>query len=137
MTITTSQAKGSVSVTILRIEGDLDASNYLDVIKAARDAYGGGARHMLLDMGGVPFMSSSGLMALHSIALLMRGEEPPDPEHGWSAFHSMGRDVEESGVQDLVKLVNVQPRVARALEMARFDQYFECCDNLEEAIASF
>jgi len=137
MKITTSQAQGSVPVTILRIQGDLDASNYLDVIEAARVAYGAGARHMLLDMGDVPFMSSSGLMALHSIALLVRGEEPPDPEDGWSAFHSMGRDVEESGVQDRVKLVNVQPRVARALQMAHFDQYFESCDNLEEAIASF
>ena len=137
MTITTSQAQGSVPVTILRIEGDLDASNYLDAIEAARVAYAAGARHLLLDMGDVPFMSSSGLMALHSVALLMRGEEPPDPEYGWSAIHSMGHDVDESGVQDRVKLVNVQPRVARALEMARFDQYFECCDNLEEAIASF
>ena len=51
MTITTSQAQGSVPVTILRLQGDLDASNYLDVIKAARVAYGAGARHMLLDMG--------------------------------------------------------------------------------------
>ena len=137
MTITTSQAQGSVPVTILRLQGDLDASNYLDVIKAARVAYGAGARHMLLDMGDVPFMSSSGLMALHSIALLMRGEEPPDPEYGWSAFHSMGQDVQEGSVQDRVKLVDVQPRVARALQMARFDQYFECYDNLEEALASF
>jgi anti-anti-sigma regulatory factor len=137
MTITTSQAQGSVPVTILSLHGDLDASNYLDVIEAARVAYDSGARHMLLDMEDVPFMSSSGLMALHSIALLMRGKEPPDPEYGWSAFHSMGRDVDESGVQDRVKLVAVQSRVARALQMARFDQYFEICEDLEQAIASF
>ena len=90
-----------------------------------------------VDMGEVPFMSSSGLMALHSIALLMRGEEPPDPEHGWSAFHSMGREVKGGGVQDRVKLENVQPRVERALQMARFDQYFEHYADLDEAVASF
>jgi anti-anti-sigma regulatory factor len=126
-----------VPVTILSLSGDLDASNYLDVIDVAKQAYGAGARHMLLDMGKVPFMSSSGLMALHSIALLMRGEEPPDPEYGWSAFHAMGRDVEEGGIQQRVKLVNLQPRVERALQMARFDQYFECHTDLEAAIASF
>ena len=60
MTITTRQAQGSVPVTVLGLEGDLDASNYLDVIAAARKAYDAGARHLVLDMGGVPFMSSSG-----------------------------------------------------------------------------
>jgi anti-anti-sigma regulatory factor len=137
MAITTRQAQGSVPVTILSLSGDLDASNYLDVIDAAKQAYGAGARHMILDMGEVPFMSSSGLMALHSIALLMQGEEPPDPEHGWSAFHAMSRDAEEGRAQDRVKLVDVQPRVARALQMARFDAYFESCATCEEALASF
>jgi len=137
MTITTRQAEGSVPVTILCLHGDLDASNYLDVIEAAREAYDAGARHILLDMSDVPFMSSSGLMALHSIALLMRGEEPPDPEYGWSAFHTMSRDTEQGSVQTQVKLASVQPRVERALRMARFDQYFECYANQEEAVASF
>ena len=137
MTITTSQAQGSVPVTILALHGDLDASNYLDVIEAAREAYGAGARNLLLDMSEVPFMSSSGLMALHSVALLMQGEEPPDPEYGWSAFHAMGHDAQENRVQDRVKLVDVQPRVARALQMARFDAYFESYATCEEAIASF
>jgi anti-anti-sigma regulatory factor len=137
MTITTSQAQGSVPVTILGLQGDLDASNYLDVIAEAREAYGAGARHMVLDMSQVPFMSSSGLMALHSIALLMRGEEPPDPEYGWSAFHAMGHDAEEGGTQETVKLAGLQPRVERALQMARFDQYFGCYADVGAAVASF
>jgi anti-anti-sigma regulatory factor len=137
MTITISQAQGRVPVTVLSLHGDLDASNYLDVIEVAQEAYANGARYILLDMNDVPFMSSSGLMALHSVALLMRGQEPPDPEQGWSALHTMRRDVDEGSVQERVKLVNLQPRVERALKMARFDQYFECCDDLEAAVASF
>jgi anti-anti-sigma regulatory factor len=137
MTITTSQAEGRVPITILSLHGDLDASNYLDAIEVAREAYGEGARDIVLDMSDVRFMSSSGLMALHCIALLMRGEEPPDPGQGWSALHSMERDVEESNMQDRVKLAGLQPRVKRTLQMARFDQYFADYASVEEAVASF
>jgi anti-anti-sigma regulatory factor len=137
MTITISHMQGSVPVTILTLHGDLDASNYMGVIDAAREAYRTGTRYMLLDMNDVPFMSSSGLMALHSIAVLMRGDTPPDLTDGWSAFHAMGRDVEAGSVQDRVRLVHVQPRVERALQMARFDQYLALYSNVEEAVASF
>ena len=136
MTITTSQVQGSVPVTILSIQGDLDASNSQEVISLAKLAYDGGARHMLVDLGGTPFMSSSGLVALHSVTLLMQGKEPPDPEYGWAAFRAAGRDV-DSGPQETIKLLNPLPRVQRAIEMAGFDRFFEIYTDREEAIASF
>ena len=136
MTITTSQAQGSVPVTLLSIQGDLDASNYQAVIAAAQAVYDKGARHLLIDLGEVPFLSSSGLVALHSVALLMQGKEPPDPEFGWAAFRAAGRDV-DSGLQENVKLLSPQPRVKRALEMAGFDRFFEVYVDQEKAIASF
>jgi anti-anti-sigma regulatory factor len=136
MTITTTQAQGSLPVTLLSIQGDLDASNYQEVIAAAQEAYDKGARQLLIDMSDVPFMSSSGLVALHSVALLVQGKEPPDPEYGWAAFRAAGRDV-GGGLQEHVKLLNPQPRVTRALEMAGFDRFFEIYADREEAIASF
>lgn len=136
MTIVTNQVQGNVPVTLLGIQGDLDASNYQEVIAAAQKAYDTGARRLLIDMSDVPFMSSSGLVALHSVALLMQGKEPPDPEYGWAAFRAAGRDA-ESGLQRSVKLLNPQPRVKRALEMAGFDRFFEVYEDRETAIASF
>jgi anti-anti-sigma regulatory factor len=136
MTITVSQAQGNVPVTILGIQGDLDASNYLDVIAKAKEICAAGAQHVLIDMGGVPYMSSSGLVALHSVALLVRGEEPPDPEYGWAAFHAIDRDL-DSGRQRHVKLLNPQPRVERVLKKAGFDRFFEVFSDQEAAVASF
>ena len=136
MTIVMSQAQGKVPVTILRIDGDLDASNYLDVIARAREAYEAGTRAMLIDMSNMPFMASSGLVALHSIALLLQGEEPPDPEYGWAAFHSLERGPGSSTLT-CVKFLNPQPRVERSLKMAGFDRFFEICTDQETAIASF
>ena len=65
MTIATSQAPGSpvVPVTMLSIQGGLDASNDQAVIDAAQAVYEKGARRLILDMSDVPYMSSAGLVA--------------------------------------------------------------------------
>lgn len=136
MTISIKKAQGDIPVTILGIEGDLDASNYLDVISAAKDIYDGGGRNLIVDLSSLRFMSSSGLVALHSIALLMRGDETPDLESGWESLHSLDRD-KGSGVQEHVKLLNPQSRVDRTLEMTGLKEYFEIFTDLETAILSF
>jgi anti-anti-sigma regulatory factor len=136
MFITATEAQGKVPVTILHVQGEMDASNYERLIARATEAYNSGARSLLIDMSEMPFMGSSGLVALHSVAILMRGETPPDPEGGWGAMRSIDRD-REAGPQSHVKLLDPQPRVARVLKMAGFDQFFEIYTDLETAIASF
>ena len=136
MKITTSQAQGRVPVTILSLQGNLDGSNYQAVIAKANEVYTAGAQNLLIDMGEVPFMASSGLVALHSIALIMRGEEPPGPEAGWGAFHAIDRD-RDSGLQQHLKLLNPQPTVDRTLEMTGMKEFFEIHTDLEAAVASF
>lgn len=136
MSVTASYAQGRVSVAILSIKGDLDASNYREVIAVAKRAYNMGSRNMLIDLGEVPFMSSSGLVALHSVALLAQGKQPPDPEHGWATLRAASLDA-ESGRQEHVKLLNPQPRVKRALETVGFDQFLDIYTDREEAVASF
>ena len=136
MTIKLEQAQGNTQVTILSIEEDLDASNYQEVINTAKQALEDGAKYLLIDMSRMLFMSSSGIVALHSIALLMRGEAPPDPEHGWEAFRAIDHD-RDSGIQEKVKLLNPQTKVARSLEITGMNTFFEIHTNLDTAIASF
>ena len=136
MDITVKQMQGSVPVTILQTHGDLDASNYQDLIAKGQEVYEAGARDILLDMSSTPFMGSSGLAALHSLALLVRGDELPDLESGWNVFHEIDRD-RDSGLQKHIKLLNPQPQVDRTLEMTGLRQFFEVHTDLETAIASF
>lgn len=136
MHITIDQAQAKVPVTILATHGDLDGSNYHEVIVKAKELYDAGTRHLLIDMSDTPYMGSSGLVALHSIALMMRGEQPPDPESGWNAFHAIARD-RDAGVQPHVKLLNPQPKVDRTLQMAGMKAYFEIHTDMQAAIASF
>jgi anti-anti-sigma regulatory factor len=137
MNISVSQAQGRVPVTILSIQGDLDGSNYQDLIAKAKELYNAGTRHLVLDMTNVPFMSSAGIVALHNAALLMRGDQPPDPEQGWAAYHAVARDRDGSGLQQHVKLLNPQPRVDRTLGIAGMKAFFEIHTDLATAIASF
>ena len=48
---------------------------------------------VVLDLGGLTYMGSSGLVAIHSIAaLLARGHEPISPDDGWQAIHFIGSE---------------------------------------------
>ncbi len=134
--VTVSQVAGRVPVTVLRPSGALDASNYQDLIAEAHRAYDTGARDMLLDLSEVPFMSSSGLVALQSIAALLRGEGVPNPDEGWSAFRAIHRD-REAGSQAHFKLLSPQPRVDATLETVGFKKFLDVTFDLETAVASF
>lgn len=136
MAITVRQEQGAVPVTILNIEGNLDASNYQVAIASAREAYEQGARDLIVDMSAVPFMSSSGIVALHTMALIFRGVQPEDSQGGWEALHSLDRD-RDSGVQKHIKLLKPQERVAATLVKTGLNKFFEIYDNQDEAIASF
>lgn len=136
MEMTSGTVSGSPNIVILRLNGELDASNYLDVIDRVRQLYDGGARQLVIDLSDLSFLSSSGLVSLHSAALVMRGEEPPSPDLGWSAFHAIASDVEQ-GFETCCKLVNPKGRVRKTLEMTGFNTFLEIFDDTESAIHSF
>ncbi len=136
MKVSVETEQGRVPVTVLKVAGDVDASNYRELVAAAREQYAAGARHFLLDLGEVGYVSSAGLVALHSIGVLVRGQQPPDPEAGWQAFRTMGRDV-EAGMQQGVKLLNPQPSVARVLDTSGMVQFFEIFTDRAEAVKGF
>jgi len=136
MEISVLQAEENNAVTILRLKGALDASNFEAVIDQAKSIYASGNRQLILDMSEVNFMSSSGLVALHSIALLMRGEELHDLESGWNVFHAIESDL-ESGVKSSVKILGPQPKVASTLRKTGMDQFFNVYEDIQAAVASF
>jgi len=136
MDIKSYPADNSSATVILNLSGELDASNYLDVIEAVRRLYDDGARELVIDLSDLTFLSSSGLVALHSAALIMRGEQPPSPELGWSAFHTIASDIER-GLETPCKLANPQGRVLKALEITGFDSFLSIFDTAEAAVESW
>jgi anti-anti-sigma factor len=56
------------TVTILEIQGDIDASTFSRLIEEAEHQLASGNTRLLLDLGGVDYVSSAGLVAVQSIA---------------------------------------------------------------------
>jgi anti-anti-sigma regulatory factor len=136
MNISVSQVQGKVPVTVVKLDGQLDGQTYQDLITKARENYKAGWRDFLIDMTDLTYISSAGLVALHSVALLSNGEELPDTESGWSAYRSMGRS-KEAGLQQHVRLLNPRAEVKSVLDMVGFSAVFQIFTDLDEAVNSF
>ena len=136
MNISVSQVQGKIPVTVIKLNGQLDGQTYQDLINKGREAYKAGWRDFLVDMTDLTYVSSAGLVALHSMALLVKGEELPDTESGWSAYRSMGRS-REAGMQQHMKLLNPRDEVRSVLEMVGFNSVFEIYSDLDAAVNSY
>lgn len=136
LTTSTESVAGIVPTTVMTLEGELDASNFERVVDEVRALYGGGTRQLLIDLTDLTFLASSGLVALHSIILIMRGDEPSDPDSGWDAFHTLSHEVSRGTIQSEVQLCAPQPAVARVLQRTGMDQLFVIHPDRATAIAA-
>jgi anti-sigma B factor antagonist len=139
MALTTSveTVERSVPVTVITLEGELDSSNFEAFVDEVQGLYDAGSRHLLLDLSGLTFLASSGLVALHSIVRIMHGETPDDLESGWGALHSVGLDVSSGSTQTDVQLAAPQPAVERVLQRTGLDRLFRTHPDRATALAAF
>jgi anti-anti-sigma regulatory factor len=135
---TTYTSQQDVPVTIVRLAGELDGTNYMDLVDEVRGLYSDGARDLLLDLSHLTFMSSSGLVALHTIALIMRGGQMPDEGIGWSNLHAIANDIDAAtGTEVHFKILNPQPRIQKTLDTTGFSQILEVLEDEQIALQSF
>jgi anti-anti-sigma regulatory factor len=130
------QRQGPVLITLLRLNGNVDGSNYQQLVQKVEELFRNGTRYLLLDLSGVPFLSSAGLVALHRLTLTLRGSSEPEPESGWQALGDITKEIDQ-GYQANLKLLNPQPRVMKTLEMSGFTNFIEIYQDETTALASF
>ena len=128
MNITVSVEQAREPVAVMRLQGDIDASNFIEVVDKAQEIYQNPARNLVIDLSEVPSISTTGLVAIHKIALLYSGvkEETTHPD----LTHS-------SMARKHVKLLNPQPAVDQALANAGLKLFFKVFHDLESALNSF
>jgi anti-anti-sigma factor len=128
MNITVDVRQARELIAIMRLQGDIDASNFVQVVDKAQEIYQNPARYLIIDLSEVPSISSTGLVAIHKIALLYSGvseaKAHPDLTHN-------------SQARKFVKLLNPQPAVDKALETAGLKLFFKVFQDLESALNSF
>jgi anti-anti-sigma regulatory factor len=136
MQINFSKRESRVPVTVMQLKGNLDASNYTEVIARAQDAYDEGARNLLIDLSKVPYVSSAGLMSLHSAALIFAGHSMKSKESGRPISRSVNAQ-NEKAVRLHVKLLSPQPAVEQVLDIVGLKQFLDIYIDLETAVQSF
>jgi hypothetical protein len=87
-------------------------------------------------MSNLTYVSSAGLVAMHTIALLLHGEAIPDSEDGWASMKS-AKKASDGKMEQHMKLLNPRPEVRSVLEMVGFDRVFEIHSSLADAVKSF
>lgn len=120
MSILVGQEQGNVPVTVLKIEGDIDAGSYKTLQDKASEVIEAGASNILLDLGQVEYMGSAGFRAIHAIANMLNTE---GEEGMYRSQH--------------VKLLNPKGEVARVIKTLGFDSFLEIHDDRAAAIDSF
>lgn len=115
------------------MHGAVDGSNYRALIDQVRALFSNGTHQLLLDLGDCPFLSSAGLVALHSAALIAHQQAALDPEHGWEALHAVAD--EQRSFKDNLKIINAQPNIRRTLETAGLLGMFDLHPDAHTAAA--
>ena len=136
MNISTSQAQGKVPVTVIKIDGQLDGQNYQELIMKAQELYNAGVCDFLLDLSNLTYISSSGLVALCTVALLARGEKLSNTGGGQPASRPLIHST-EAGTQKHVKLLNPRSEITHIFEMVGLATLFDVFMDLDEAVNSF
>ena len=131
MEISISIEQGKVPIAVMKIKGDINASNFMEVVDKAQEIYNNPARDLVIDLSEVPSISSTGQVAIHKIALIYSGvpqrvEADENPDFTHSSF-----------ARKHVKLLNPQPAVDEALTKAGLKLFFKVFNDLESAINSF
>lgn len=104
----------SDDVTILDLDGRMTRNDGYGTLKSrVAELVSVGRLHLVLNLGGVPYLDSSGVGELVSVFISARNN---------------------GGV---LKLVNPTPRIAELLTVAKLDTVFEVFDSEPSALSSF
>lgn len=116
LNISVSSVQGKKPVTVLHIEGSIDAGSVGALESKATELVQAGIQSLLLDMTKVGFVSSAGFRTIHKI------------------YQAMHPDGETGGL----KILNSDDHVHRLVKTLGFDRYVEVVDgSLQEAVDSF
>jgi len=116
--ITSEKKEVRVPVTVFHIGGWLDAQSEAQFLEAARTAYDGGARYLLVDMHELDTLTSAGMRAIQKVYQMFT----PREDHFKVAY---------------VKLCNAPPQIYNVLGITGFLQNIPMYESQEAALEAF
>ena len=134
MEINVSIHEADEPVAVMNIKGNVDASNYVEIVNKAQEIYNNSMHNLILDLSEVPYISSAGLVAIHKIALIYSGGKQEVEQEGKETRPDF---THHANARKRVKLLNPRPEVDRTLETTGLKLFFKVFDNLDNALKSF
>lgn len=134
MDIQVSTEKGRVPVTVMHVDGNIDANSYESFQAKAEELINAGVRHILIDLSHSPFVSSAGLRALHHIFNDLRARDSDNRLSEQEVRRGISAGTYKS---PNLKLLNLSKETKTAFELSGFDMFIETFDDRQVAIASF
>ncbi len=134
MEIKVSTENGRVPITVLHVDGNIDASSSQRFQSMAKELIDKGARYILVDLSHAPFVSSAGLRALHTIFNELRSHNPDANLSDEQLRKGISAGTYKS---PHLKLLNLSPQAKTAFETSGFDMYIDTFTDMKTAIASF
>ena len=116
--ITSEQMQAAVPVTVFHVGGWLDAQSENQLLEAARIAYDGGARYLLIDMKDLDTLTSAGMRALQKVYQIYT----PKEEH-FKVAH--------------LKLCSAPAQIYNVLGITGFLQNIPMYESLDDALEEF
>lgn len=134
MDIQVSTESGRVPVTVMHVDGNIDANSYEQFQSRAEELIEGGAQYLLIDLSGSPFVSSAGLRALHQLFNKLRAKDTNSSLSEGEVRRGISAGTYKS---PHLKLLNLSKETKTAFELSGFDMFIETFDDKKAAIASF
>ena len=126
--------RGSVPVTVMHVDGNIDASTYTIFQAKADEIIKNGAHYILVDLEHAPYVSSAGMRALQSIYDQLRSLYPDSDVSREDVKKGISAGTYKS---PYLKLLHPSKETLKTFEISGFDMYIEIFTDKAEAIASF
>lgn len=134
MEISTSTLQAKEPVSLMKIKGEISASNFVQVVMKAQELYNNPARNLIIDLSDVPEITSAGMAGIHKISLVYSGVPL---ELDLEGEDSRLDDTHSNKARKHVRLVNPQPEVDKALESSGLKFFFRIFNDVDSALKSF
>jgi len=118
LSITIEQRQAAVPVTVFTIRGWLDGQSEEQLLEAARTAFEGGARYLLIDMNALDTITSAGIRALQKLYQMFTPKEDR-----FKVAH--------------LKLCNAPPQIYNVLGITGFLQNIPMYEDQNDALETF
>jgi len=126
--------RGSVPVTVMHVDGNLDSSTYTIFQEKADEIIKGGARFILVDLEHAPYVSSAGMRALQRIYDQLRSRYADSDLSKAEVMEGIKAGTYKS---PHLKLLNPSKETLKTFEISGFDMYIEIFTEKAAALAAF